>query len=111
MGRLQSQPLEYTEELWHRYGDLVRLSVMPGFNIIVVIHPDHIEHVLSTHAERYGKADFFLNAMGAVQGRGLFTSEGEFWRSHRQSEQQLGRSMPTFLGEQDRTFALAKTLR
>lgn len=81
--RLQTQPLEYLGELWHEYGDLTRISVMPGFNIILATHPDHAEHILTTHAERYGKADFFLKAMGAVQGEGLFTSEGEFWRSHR----------------------------
>lgn len=87
MGKLQSQPIEYLEDLWHRYGDLIRLSVMPGFNIIAVIHPDYIEHILSTHADRYGKADFFLDAMGLVQGKGLFTSEGAFWRSHRRLAQ------------------------
>lgn len=87
MDRLQSQPLEYLGEMWHRYGDLVRLPVMPGLNIVLSTHPDHAEHILSTHADRYGKSDFFLNAMGAVQGVGLFTSEGEFWRSHRKLAQ------------------------
>ena len=83
MGRLQAEPLAYVDELWRQYGDLIRLPVMPGFNIVIAIHPAAMEHVLSTHVERYGKADFFLDAMGAVQGKGLFTSEGDFWRSHR----------------------------
>ena len=79
MGRLQAEPLAYVDELWRQYADLMRLPVMPGFNIVIAIHPVAMEHVLSTHVERYGKADFFLDAMGAVQGKGLFTSEGDFW--------------------------------
>lgn len=83
LSQLQSQPLEYLGEMWREYGDLVRLPIMPGFTAILSTHPDCAEQVLSTHSENYGKADFFLNAMGLVQGEGLFTSEGEFWKSHR----------------------------
>ncbi|MEM8505807.1 MAG: cytochrome P450 [Cyanobacteria bacterium P01_D01_bin.1] len=83
MSQLQSQPLEYIGGLWHEYGDLVRLKVMPGFTIFLSMHPDHAEHILSTHSENYEKPDFFLKPMGLVQGKGLFSSEGEHWQQHR----------------------------
>ncbi len=83
MSQLQSQPLEYIGGMWREYGDLVRLRVMPGFNIFLSTHPDHAEHILSTHSANYEKPDFFLKPMGLVQGQGLFTSEGEFWQKHR----------------------------
>ncbi|MGB3570550.1 MAG: cytochrome P450 [Phormidesmis sp.] len=83
MSQLQSQPLEYLGGLWREYGDLVRLPVMPGLTIFLSTHPDHAEHILATHAERYRKPDFFLKPMGLVQGEGLFSSEGGFWRSQR----------------------------
>jgi len=83
ISQLQSQPLEYLGGMWREYGDLVRLPILPGFTVILSTHPDDAEHILSTHSERYGKADFFLKFMGMLQGEGLFTSEGEYWRSHR----------------------------
>ena len=79
----QRQPIAYLGQLWREYGDLVRLPIMPGFTMLFVVHPDHAEHILSTHQNRYGKADFFLRSMGLVQGQGLFTSEGESWLKHR----------------------------
>lgn len=83
MSQLQSQPLDYIGKLWREYGDLVRLQVMPGFTIFLSTHPDHAEHILSTHAENYQKPDFFLKPMGLVQGNGLFSSEGAVWQTHR----------------------------
>ena len=38
---------------------------------------------LVTHSERYAKPDFFLKPMGLVQGQGLFSSEGDFWKKQR----------------------------
>lgn len=83
MSKLQAQPLEFLGGLWREYGDLVRLSVMPGFTIFLSTHPDHAEHILTTHSERYVKPDFFLKPMGLVQGQGLFSSEGDYWKRQR----------------------------
>lgn len=83
MSKLQAQPLEFLGDLWREYGDLVRLSVMPGFTIFLSTHPDHAEHILATHSAHYAKPDFFLKPMGLVQGQGLFSSEGDFWKKQR----------------------------
>jgi cytochrome P450 len=81
--KLQHQPLEYLGQMWREHGDLVRLRIMPGLTLFVAVHPDHAEHIVSIHQDRYRKADFFLRPMGLVQGQGLFTSEGESWLKHR----------------------------
>jgi len=83
MSKLQAQPLEFLGDLWHQYGDLVRMPIMPGLTIFLSTHPDHAEHILATHSERYAKPNFFLKPMGLVQGQGLFSSEGDFWRQQR----------------------------
>ena len=83
MSKLQSEPLAFLGDLWQAYGDLVRIPVMPGFTIFSSVHPDYAEHVLVTHSERYAKPDFFLKPMGMVQGQGLFSSEGAFWKKQR----------------------------
>jgi cytochrome P450 len=83
LSTLQDRPIEYFGDLWREYGDLVRLPVMPGLTMLLAVHPDCAEHILSLHPERYVKPDLFLNSMGLVQGKGLFSSEGEYWRKQR----------------------------
>ncbi|MDJ0597709.1 MAG: cytochrome P450 [Crocosphaera sp.] len=83
LSKLQHQPIEYLGGMWREYGDLVRLPIMPGLSLNLATHPDHAEHILSSHQERYGKPDLFLKSMSLVQGQGLFTSEGEVWRRQR----------------------------
>ncbi|NJM75703.1 MAG: cytochrome P450 [Acaryochloridaceae cyanobacterium RU_4_10] len=80
---IQRQPIAYFSRLLHEYGDLVRLPILPGLTFFFAAHPDHAEHILSIHPDRYRKPDFFLKPMGLVQGQGLFSSEGEQWRKHR----------------------------
>ncbi|MEM9088253.1 MAG: cytochrome P450 [Cyanobacteria bacterium P01_F01_bin.53] len=83
LSKLQTQPLEFLANYWREYGDLVRMPILPGMTIYLATHPDHMEHALATCSERYEKPGFFLKPMGQVQGQGLFSSEGAFWRQQR----------------------------
>lgn len=83
LSELQDQPIEYLAHMWREYGDLVRLPIIPGFTFYLAAHPDHAEHMLSTHQERYAKPDVFIKPMSLIQGQGLFTSEGKFWLKQR----------------------------
>jgi cytochrome P450 len=83
LAEIQQQPIESLGRLWREYGDLVRFPIMPGLTLFLSTHPDHAEHIFSSHPERYGKPNFFLKPMGLLQGQGLFASEGELWRKHR----------------------------
>lgn len=83
LSKLQHQPIEYFGSMWREYGDLVRLPIMPGITLNLAAHPDHAEHILSSHQERYRKPDLFLKSMSLVQGQGLFSSEGEVWLRQR----------------------------
>ena len=57
----------------------VRLAHVP---IYVLLHPREIEMVLVTNAANFTKsADY--RALARVLGRGLLTSEGEFWKRQR----------------------------
>lgn len=63
------------------YGDVVciRLAHVP---VYLVAHPRDIETVLVTNAGNFTKsADY--RALARVLGRGLLTSEGEFWKRQR----------------------------
>ena len=63
------------------YGDVVylRLAHVP---IVLLVHPREIERVLVTDSANFTKsADY--RALATVLGKGLLTSEGEFWRGQR----------------------------
>ena len=63
------------------YGDVVffRMAHVP---ICLLIHPREIEQVLVTDYANFTKsADY--RALASVLGKGLLTSEGEFWRRQR----------------------------
>src|SRR5437879_10569841 len=63
------------------YGDVVcvHLAHVP---VYLIVHPSDIETVLVTNAANFTKsADY--RALARVLGRGLLTSEGDFWKRQR----------------------------
>ena len=63
------------------YGDVVRVR-FAHVPVYLVVHPRDIESVLVTNAANFTKsADY--RALARVLGRGLLTSEGEFWQHQR----------------------------
>ncbi|HKN74194.1 MAG TPA: cytochrome P450 [Candidatus Acidoferrum sp.] len=78
-------PLSYFTGLMREYGDLVSLRVL-NFRILLLNHPDHIEDVLVSHPRKFIKGRV-LQANKRVFGRGLLTSEGDFWLRQRRLAQ------------------------
>lgn len=81
---LRREPLLFFLELSRRFGDVVQYRAAPNAAFLLN-HPDHLKHVLSTHAERYRKDTLAFNtpATKMLFGRGLVTNEGESWRRQR----------------------------
>lgn len=59
------------------------LPLPPGYTIYLAVHPGAMEEVLARKDDRYPKPKSLLDAMGLLQGQGLFTSQGERWLRHR----------------------------
>ncbi|MGC1615422.1 MAG: cytochrome P450 [Candidatus Acidiferrum sp.] len=74
-------PLGYFTQIVREYGDVVGLRIL-NFRILLINHPDHIEDVLVNHPRKFIKGRV-LQANKRVFGRGLLTSEGEFWLRQR----------------------------
>ncbi len=73
--------LGYYKRCADEYGDVVRVH-LAHVPIYLVVHPRDIENVLVTNAGNFTKsADY--RALARVLGRGLLTSEGEFWKRQR----------------------------
>lgn len=62
----------------------MRIRYLPGMYGYLLTHPEAVEHVLRKQHKNYRKPAFFNRTMELLVGKGVFTSEGEFWTQHRQ---------------------------
>ncbi len=77
-------PLAFLQRM-SRLGDVVDVGV-PGTPLVLVSHPDLVEEVVVKKAKDFAK-DRFLRDFVRVVGRGLLTSEGDFWKRQRRLAQ------------------------
>src|ERR1700739_4193160 len=70
---------KYTE----LFGDTFRFYFGGVKEAIVTTNPTVIQHVLKTNSENYHKSEIQVKRMGHFLGTGLFTTEGEPWRTQR----------------------------
>ena len=71
------------------FGDVVRFRLGP-LTVHLINHPDHVEHVLQSHARNYDKATRSSAKIRAIAGDSLLVSNGELWKRQRRLMQ------PTF---------------
>ncbi len=68
------------------HGDIVRCRL--GSQVVHLLnHPDHAAQVLQKRAANYDKLTRSSAAIGAVTGRSLLTSNGDFWKRQRRMDQ------------------------
>lgn len=69
-----------------KHGDLfeVRLGLT---RLVVLNHPDHIDHVLRGNADNYPKEGVMWDGLRSLLGNGLIISQGDFWRRQRRMMQ------------------------
>ncbi len=79
--RRRTDPILLMERLRATYGDIVHVRV-GNTSHFLVSDPDAARHVLVENRENYPKGPGYA-LLGRVLGRGLVTSDGEHWRSHR----------------------------
>lgn len=64
------------------YGDVVRLRFGP-IKAHLLNHPDHVDHVLSRHADRYDKNTRSVARIKATCGDSLLSANATAWQQHR----------------------------
>jgi cytochrome P450 len=113
MRRISVDPLAFLAEQWQRHGDVVQFPI-PSPPTYLVCHPDDVRAVLVGAARQTSKATLQYSALSRVTGRGLLTSDGAHWRTHRRVLQPAFHpsTLPGVVAHTDRAAAgLVATLR
>src|SRR5919112_6488217 len=87
MREFNSDSLGFVERCAREFGDVVptRFLYVPA---LFLFHPDHVEYVLTAGNKNFIKAASLRSPFfSRLVGRGLVTSEGEFWRRQRRLAQ------------------------
>lgn len=82
LGAFRNDVLGLMLESARKYGDVVRFRIGPVV-VHLLNHPDHIEHVLQSHARNYDKATRSSSKIRLISGDSLLTSNGEVWQRQR----------------------------
>ncbi len=81
---MRRDPMQFFVDVIREYGDVVRLHLVQDVHLLN--HPDHIKHVLQDNHTNYLKG-FGYERMEPLVGKGLLTSEGDFWKRQRRLAQ------------------------
>lgn len=84
---------------WREHGDIVSFRLPGNRKMLLIVHPEYIEHVLETRQPNYPKDPLSVGKFEPFVGQGLFTSNGEFHFRQRRLAQ------PAFKGARIGQFA------
>lgn len=73
---------QFLDDVTEEYGYLYCLRLL-GEDIIVTMNPNHIKRVLATDFPIFEKGQPFQSPTKSVLGSGIFNSDGELWKFHR----------------------------
>ncbi|MPY99844.1 MAG: cytochrome P450, partial [Actinophytocola sp.] len=85
---LRADPLIAISELTRAHGDLVRVPLPRGNQLVLTSRPALVAHVLVSNQDNYRKARTY-RPLTEVLGNGLLTNEGESWARQRRLVQPM----------------------
>lgn len=91
LATLRDGPHAFLLKIARAYGPILRYPVGPpigpGFAFYLISDPDGVKHVLQDNHKNYTKDTFQYNLLSTITGRGLLTSDGDFWLRQRRLAQ------------------------
>ncbi len=78
-------PLAFFSGCAQTYGDIARFHILK-VPVYLVNRPEEVEKILSTNSRNFRKGRF-IQALGPLMGRSLFTTEGAEWLRFRKANQ------------------------
>ncbi len=85
--RILSNPLPFHNENFEKYGDTFMVNIGMGNKVVFTRNATTIKHILQKNQKNYHKSSLQTKDLAKYIGRGLLTSNGEFWRVHRRMVQ------------------------
>ncbi|MFI6933305.1 cytochrome P450 [Streptomyces sp. NPDC050287] len=85
LGPWRRNTADFLLGLQRDHGEMVRMRLGP-FTVHQVTHPDAVRRVLVENNANYVRGPLY-EQFGVVMGKGLLTTDGEFWRGHRRAVQ------------------------
>lgn len=95
----RGDPLAFIEAARREHGDFVRIRLGP-YRVYLLLNPEDVRYLLQKNPNNYLKDGYEHNE--PLTGRGLLTSEGDFWRRQRRLAQ------PAF--HKERLRGMARTM-
>lgn len=80
--------LRFVVDAWRAYGDVFRMKLGTRYTYVLT-RPEQVKYVLAENRRNYNKGAGYKNVREGVMGKGLLTSEGEFWQRQRKLIQPL----------------------
>lgn len=83
---IQRDPLNFMLDMVAEYGNIVQFPI--GQRMVYLVNePQYIRHILLENHHNYSKDTIQYNQLARVTGRGLLTSDGDFWLRQRRLAQ------------------------
>lgn len=76
-------PIPIIDQAMQEYGDTYRTYIGAGTKSIMTTDPDIIQHVLQKNHKNYFKSKIQTDTLGKYVGKGLLTSNGDYWLQQR----------------------------
>ncbi|MEJ2161787.1 MAG: cytochrome P450 [Robiginitalea sp.] len=76
-------PLPFHHENFIRYGDTFKVRIGPSSRVVFTRDASITRHILQKNHRNYQKSELQTRDLAKYIGKGILTSEGEFWRRHR----------------------------
>ena len=81
--RILANPLPFHHENFVRHGDTFKVRIGPASRVIFTRDASTVRHILQKNHRKYAKSTLQTKDLARYIGKGILTSEGEFWRKHR----------------------------
>ena len=80
-------PLPFHNENFEKLGEIFQVKIGPSGLILFTRSPEHIKQILQKNHKKYHKSTLQTEDLAKYIGKGLLTSNGDHWRTHRRMVQ------------------------